>query len=107
MIRFFSKTVSLLALVLLLGCSAATRLDGKILDQNRQPIEGAAIRLDVAGYHGEALSKDDGAYYLGLNHPPGTRWVTISKPGYKTVRKKLHSGVVVHLNVVLKPESGR
>jgi hypothetical protein len=106
-IRFFSKTVFLLALVLLLGCSAATRLDGMILDQNKQPIEGATIVLDVEGRHGETLSKGDGIYNLRMNHPPGPRWVTVSKPGYKTVRKKLRGGVEVHLNVVLKPEAGR
>jgi carboxypeptidase family protein len=102
------KAAFFLVLIFLLGCEGATKLEGRITDQDGRPIESAMVTLDVGDpvRHAETLSKADGSYYLFLSHAPGVaRWVTVSKSGYKTVHKKLHGGIEVHLNVVLKRES--
>jgi carboxypeptidase family protein len=110
MVRFVSRASFFLMLLLLVGCEGGTRLSGKILDQNGQPIDSASVMLDVdTSYtefsHRETLSKSDGSYYLELHHPPGaTRWITVSKAGYKIVHQKLHGAIDVRLDVVLKPE---
>jgi hypothetical protein len=95
-------------LFLVLACDGIAHSQGKILDEQGNPIEGARVFLDVDNekYKFESNSKEDGSYSLGGTVAPFKLKVRliIVKSGYQTSLETFDSQEELkgEHNVVLK-----
>ena len=70
--------MSLLALFLLLGCSAAPTIDGKVVDIWGEPIEGATVLIEGAGER--PMTDNEGRY--SFSYVAGPQKLKAGKDGY-------------------------
>ena len=98
-------TVCILMSISSLVYAAEAKIQGKIVDQDGNPIAGAKITLrDNRGRMFVAKTKKDGSYYKrGI--PPGTYEFTIEAKGYRTrtFTLTLRAGAVERNDIPLVP----
>lgn len=93
--------ISLLLLVAA-GCDGYTRLQGKIVDGDGNPIPEAKVSLD----RWESKSASDGSFDVGGTHAPSHDPLafTVTKDGFKTDIRHVPPESNSHMRVVLERE---
>jgi len=86
---------ALLLVVAFAGCDAHTAVNGRVLDADDHPVEGAKVSLSADPSHPRltrsATTGSDGKYDVGIIHGPGTAHFdfVVSKDSYKTHSEEL------------------
>jgi hypothetical protein len=91
-----ASIISIFVLLLCISaCDGFTNLEGKVLDKNGKPIEGAFVEMKTVsgGRKDETKSKADGTFSVGFTHAPFNvdLILKVSKVGYKTSETRFKS----------------
>ncbi len=92
-------------LFLILSCDGGAHSQGKILDEQGNPIKDAKVLLEVEKEKFEVRSRGNGFYKLGGTIPPSEKIkLTVTKDGYQTSEETFESQDELkgEHNVVLK-----
>jgi len=88
---------ALLLVVTFAGCDARTAVNGRVLDADDHPVEGAKVLLSADPSDPRstrsATTGNDGKYDVGVIHGPGIAHFdfVVSKDGYKAHREEIAS----------------